>query len=129
MLIYLIILFTVTPIVELAILINIGRYIGLWYTLVIVVLTGVFGAILARTQGLATLYKIQDNINKGIMPSDEILNGIIILCGGILFLTPGLITDLAGFIMLIPFTRCLLKKWLHRKIQRMIDKGKVITIN
>jgi len=74
-----------------------------------------------------TLYKIQDDINNGIMPADEIFNGIIIFCGGILFLTPGLITDFIGFLMLIPVTRNLLKRWLRGKVQKMIKNGRVIT--
>ena len=125
---YLILLFTVVPVVELALLIKLGQFIGVGYTLAIVILTGVAGAYLARSQGLMTLRKIQDDINRGIMPADKIFDGVMILFGGILLLTPGLITDLIGFMTLVPFTRRLIKLWLKRKIENMIARGKVVTI-
>jgi UPF0716 protein FxsA len=123
MIFYLILLFTVIPVVELALLIHIGGYIGAWNTVAIVILTGTAGALLARAQGFSTLYRIRQDINSGIMPGDEILGGIIILCGGILFLTPGFITDAAGFFMLIPWTRKMVKKPLSQKIRRMVEEG------
>ncbi|MBT9133001.1 MAG: hypothetical protein DDT32_02129 [Syntrophomonadaceae bacterium] len=128
MLAYLILLFTVVPIVELAILIRLGQHIGVGYTLAIVILTGIAGAYLARSQGLMILRRIQDDINKGIMPADKIFDGVMILCGGMLLLTPGLLTDLIGFMTLAPFTRRLIKLWLKRKIKDMIAQGRVITI-
>jgi len=126
---YLILLFTVIPLLELTLLIRIGQYIGLGNTLAIVILTGVTGAYLARSQGLVTLIKIQEDINKGIMPGDKIVDGVMILCGGVTLLTPGLITDFFGFLVLIPFTRGLIKQWLKKKIQSMVDRKKVIRIN
>lgn len=126
MLLYLILLFTVMPVVELAVLIQVGRKIGLLWTISIVLLTGVAGAVLAKSQGMATVNKINRSLNAGIMPGEEIINGILILSGGILFLTPGFITDIAGFLLLFPFTRRILKIFLRKKFQRMIDKGVVI---
>jgi len=128
MLEYLILLFTLVPIAELALLIKVGQYIGVGYTLGIVVFTGVVGAYLAKMQGLFTLRRIQDDINQGRMPKDTLFDGVLILCSGILLLTPGFITDLIGFMGLIPFTRNLFKRWLKRKIEDMISHGKVITI-
>ena len=125
---YLILLFVAVPIVELALLIKIGQYIGVGYTLAIVILTGVAGAYLAKMQGLLTLRRIQEDVNKGRMPADKLFDGVLILCSGILLLTPGFITDLIGFMGLIPLTRNLLKRWLRRKIEDMISQGKVITI-
>jgi len=125
---YLILLFTLIPIIELAILIEIGKHIGVFYTLAIVIITGVLGAILAKEQGLRTLKKIETDINSGIMPGEQILDAVIILCGGILLLTPGILTDITGFLALIPITRSLIKKWLKKKIQKIMDDGRVITI-
>ena len=124
---YLILLFTVVPIIELALLIKIGQYIGVGYTLGIVVFTGVTGAYLAKMQGLLTLRRIQEDINQGRMPADKLFDGVLILCSGILLLTPGFITDLIGFMGLIPLTRNLFKRWLKRKIKDMVSHGKVIT--
>ena len=128
MLAYLILLFTTVPIIELALLIKVGQYLGVGYTLAIVIITGIAGAYLAKLQGLLTLHKIQDDINQGKMPTDRLLDGVLILCSGILLLTPGLITDLIGFMGLIPFTRNLFKQWLKQKIKDMINQGRIITI-
>ena len=124
---YLILLFTIIPVVELTLLIKIGQYIGVSYTLVIIIGTGIAGAYLAKSQGFIILRRIQTDINKGIMPTDKIFDGVMILCGGILLLTPGLITDFVGFMALIPFTRHLIKLWLKRKIKMMIKQEKIIT--
>ena len=121
-------LFTAVPFVELVLLIKVGQSIGLGYTLAIVVITGILGAYLAKLQGLITLQKIQGEVNQGIMPAERLFDGFLILCSGILLLTPGFITDLIGLMGLVPFTRNLFKKWLKRKIEDMIDDGKVITI-
>ena len=125
---YLILLFTLVPLIELALLIWVGQHIGAWNTIAIVILTGISGALLAKSQGFITLRRIEEDVNKGIMPTDKIFDGVMILCGGMLLLTPGLITDFTGFIMLVPLTRRLIKAWLKKKIQRMIDGGKIITI-
>lgn len=123
---YLILLFTVVPVIELALLIKVGQYIGVAYTLGIVVITGIVGAYLAKLQGLLTLGRIQDDINQGIMPADRLFDGVLILCSGILLLTPGFITDLIGFMGLIPFTRRFFKRQFSRKIRNMISQRRVI---
>ena len=125
---YLILLFIGVPIIELAILIKIGQLLGLGYTLGLVIFTGILGAYLARWQGFVTLHKIQEDVSNGKMPADRLLDGVLILCSGILLLTPGIITDLIGFIGLTPFSRNLVKRWLKRKIKDALSQGKVITI-
>jgi UPF0716 protein FxsA len=124
---YLILLFTVVPIVELALLIKIGQFLGVFYTVGIVIVTGVTGAYLAKLQGLITLRKIQEEVNNGRMPADRLFDGVLILCSGLLLLTPGLITDLLGFLGLIPLSRNLFKRWLREKIKNIISEGKIIT--
>ena len=126
---YLILLFIIIPILELAVLIKVGTCIGAGNTILIVILTGVAGAYLARSQGILTLIKIQEDLNRGIMPGDKIVDGLMILCGGVMLLTPGLITDLIGFMALIPATRYLIKQWLKNKFKDMIDRKKIIRIN
>lgn len=125
---YLILLFTIVPITELALLIRIGQYIGLGYTVGIVIFTGVTGAYLAKMQGLIILRRIQQDVNQGVMPADRLFDGVLILFSGILLLTPGFITDIIGFMGLIPLTRNLFRRWLKRKIEEMISQGRVITI-
>ncbi|MFO8052601.1 MAG: FxsA family protein [Candidatus Omnitrophota bacterium] len=126
---YLILLFTVVPIVELALLIKIGQFLGVFYTVGIVIITGVTGAYLAKLQGLITLRRIQEEVNNGRMPADRLFDGVLILCSGLLLLTPGLITDLLGFLGLIPLSRNLLKRWLRQKIKDIISEGRVITFH
>ena len=126
---YLILLFTIIPILELAVLIKVGTCIGAGNTILIVILTGVAGAYLARSQGILTLIKIQEDLNRGIMPGDKIVDGLMILCGGVMLLTPGLITDLIGFMALIPAARYLIKQGLKNKFNNMIDRKKLLRIN
>ena len=126
---YLILLFTVVPVVELSILIKVGQCIGVVHTLGIVIVTGITGAFLAKLQGIITLRKIQDDINHGIMPANKLFDGVLILCSGILLLTPGFITDIIGFMGLIPFTRKIFKQWLSRKAKDIISEGRVVTFS
>ena len=125
---YLILLFTLVPVVELALLLRIGGFIGFGATIAIVVFTGVTGAYLAKMQGLITLARIQEEVNHARMPTDKLFDGLLILLSGILLLTPGFITDLVGFLGLIPLTRSLFKRWLRRKTEDIIREEKVITI-
>lgn len=125
---YLILLFTVIPIIELSILIKIGQHLGAASAIGIVILTGVIGAYLAKMQGLRILYRIKEDLNQGIMPTDKLFDGVLILCSGILLITPGLLTDIVGFLGLIPLTRNLFKRWLKGKAEDFISQGKVITI-
>lgn len=128
MLTYLILLFTIIPAVELVVLIKVGTYIGALNTVALIIVTGVAGAFLARMQGLVTLYRIQSNLDRGIMPTAEMFDGVLILIGGVLLLTPGFITDTVGFMLLIPLTRSLLKNWLRKKLQTMMDRGQIVTV-
>ena len=125
MLYKLVLLFVVTPLVELAILIYLGTLIGVMYTILIVVATGLIGAFLVRNQGLATLAKIRSSMERGVIPSEELLHGALILIGGLLLLTPGLVTDMVGFAMLIPQTRKVVANWVRRLIQRKIRRNEV----
>ena len=126
---YLILLFTILPALELVLLIKIGTYIGVGNTLLIIILTGVLGAYLARMQGFLVLKKIQENLNRGIMPSTELIDGLMILVGGIVLLTPGFVTDTLGFLLLIPWTRSMIKWWIMNKFEKMIAKGEVVTFS
>lgn len=120
---YLILLFITVPIIELVILIKVGQYIGILNTISIVIGTGLAGAILAKSEGLKTIRGIQRDLELGILPSERLLDGFFIFGGGLLLLTPGLITDILGFFFLIPYTRNLLKEWIRFKFQKMIERG------
>jgi UPF0716 protein FxsA len=123
MFIRLLALFILLPLVELALLIQIGRWIGLVWTLAIVVVTGFLGAALARRHGIRAWIAIRDELRAGRMPASALADGLLILIGGIVLLTPGLLTDLFGFAMLLPVTRNAFKKALSRRFQRAVDRG------
>lgn len=126
---YLILLFTLVPVGELVLLLRVGEHIGVGNTVFLVVLTGVIGAALAKMQGLLTMQRIQNNLGRGVMPAEEMFDGAMILCGGVLLLTPGFVTDILGLSFLIPFTRSLYKKIIKKHIQKKFDRGDVITIH
>lgn len=116
----LLILFVIIPVTELYILIEVGKKIGSLTTIGIIILTGIIGAYLVKSQGFMILRKIQNDLNEGIMPGDSLIQGAIILLGGVLLLTPGFITDITGFIFLIPAGRKIVKKYLLKWL-----KGKI----
>ncbi|WZL72097.1 FxsA family protein [Clostridiaceae bacterium 35-E11] len=125
MLLKLILLFTVTPVVELALLFQLNNYIGLGYTLGIVLFTGIFGAYLAKSQGRQILSRIKYEMQEGRMPGEELINGLCVLLGGAMLLTPGIITDTFGFVLVIPITREAVKLYLKEKFRKMIESGNV----
>ncbi len=98
-------LFVAVPIAELALLVWLGRHAGLLPTLALILLTGVLGAALARHQGLATLTRFRAAVAAGRPPHREIVHGLLILVAAAFLLTPGLLTDTAGFLLLAPPVR------------------------
>lgn len=121
-------LFTVVPVAELYLLIQLGQVIGPELTVGVVVVTGAVGVVLAKSQGMAVLNSIQDQVEMGEVPGSAILDGLFVLVGGVLLVTPGLLTDTIGFIFLIPFTRCPLKNYLRHKLADLIARGDTIYI-
>jgi UPF0716 protein FxsA len=120
MFIYLLILFTALPVLELAILIEIGRAISLGPTLGIILFTGVVGAALAKHQGLRTLGRIQAGLAAGEMPTGAMVDGLLILVAGAMLITPGVITDAMGFCLLIPFVQRHIRRALRRYFAKRI---------
>jgi UPF0716 protein FxsA len=118
-------LFTVVPLLELYILIKIGGYIGAFPTVGLVVLTALLGFVLARFEGLRKLQQIKRSLSLGIVPAEEMLDGVLIFVGGVLLIIPGVLTDLFALILLIPYTRTIFKRWLRRRFDRMVAAGNV----
>ena len=123
------VLFTLVPILELTLLIKVGSQIGAIKTIILTILISVTGAWLARLQGFLVLQKIQNSLSQGIMPTEEMLDGMLILTGGILLLTPGFITDIIGLLMLFPVTRWLLKQLARKYIKAMLENGQIMTFS
>jgi UPF0716 protein FxsA len=120
-------LFTVIPLLELALLIELGGIIGVANTIAVVIITGFIGAALARSQGFGILNQIQSEMANGQLPGNSLIEGLLVLAGGLLLLTPGILTDLFGFSLLIPVSRLFLKKYLVRYFRKKINQGEIQT--
>ena len=116
-------LFTLVPILELYILVKLGTIFGVGITLLVVIGTGILGASLAKREGLKVWFRIQGEMQNGRFPGNELLDGFLIFVAGVLLLTPGLLTDILGFLTLIPWTRDIFKKWIKEKVRKMMDSG------
>ncbi|MTI61449.1 MAG: FxsA family protein [Firmicutes bacterium] len=125
MFIKLLLAFTIIPLLELALLIKIGEYIGLIPTILLVGLTGVLGVSLARSQGFIVVRKIKESLQQGKMPADDLLAGLLILIGGTMLLTPGLLTDLTGFSLIIPFTRGYYTGFIKKRFVNYLRKNNI----
>lgn len=118
-------MFTAMPVLELYLLFQVGGEIGGFNTVLIVLITGVVGASLARSQGRAILSSVQTNLQQGNMPADSLIHGFLVLAGGLLLLTPGFITDIMGFCMVAPGTRHTIVAFLKRYIAAGIRRGNI----
>ena len=114
-------LFTTVTLLELTLLIPLGQSLGLPATLAIVLGTAIFGASLAKRQGVAIWNRIQNELSQGGLPGDSLLDGLAVLIAGAFLLTPGVLTDVAGILLLIPVTRkpvkALAKKYAKEKLE------------
>jgi UPF0716 protein FxsA len=134
-------LFVVIPILELVLLVQLGQIVGLLPTLALVVLTGVAGATLARAEGLRVFWAFQKELASGRLPGQSLQDekelasgrlpgqslqdGIAVLVGGAFLLTPGILTDLAGFALLLPVSRRWIQGRVRRSLERRIRAGSV----
>jgi UPF0716 protein FxsA len=124
MLLKLFLAFTLIPFLEIYLLIKIGSYIGAFNTVLVVIMTGFLGAYLARHEGIRTMIRVRETLQRGELPADEMLDAVLIFIAGIVLLTPGFITDLAGVAILVPNTRVRLKRWLRRKLDQWISENR-----
>ena len=119
----LLLLFLIVPIAELYLLIEIGQRIGTISTLALIFLTALLGSALARRQGLGVLRRMQSEMAEGRLPASSMVDGVLILLAGAVLITPGVLTDLVGFLVLIPVTRGLIKAYLWKRIERAVKRG------
>ena len=115
MLLPLVLLFIVVPIAELALLIQVGQAIGVWWTVGLLFADALLGAWLLRTQGRAAWARFNEALGAGRIPHREVIDGVLIILGGALLLTPGFITDIFGLLFLIPPTRAVMRRLLVRR--------------
>ncbi len=125
MLLKLFLAFTIIPVLELYILIEVGSYLGALNTIMVVIVTGFVGAYLARLQGFQTMNRVRESLNRGEMPTEGLIDALLILLAGIVLLTPGFLTDIAGLLILLPQTRNRFKGWLMWKLENWINNNRV----
>jgi UPF0716 protein FxsA len=119
--IWLFLLLTVLPFVELWLLLTMGQYTGIGFTLGFVIVTGILGAVMLRFQGLLAWRNVQRDLREGRMPTDSLLDGVMIIVAAVLLITPGVLTDLVGITLLFPpcrrFYRWLLSRWFKARFK------------
>jgi UPF0716 protein FxsA len=125
----LLLVFTILPLVEIYLLLVLNQHAGLWPTVGIVVGTGVLGAIVAHAEGMRVLREWQRSLVRGRVPEEGVLGGVLILIGGILLITPGVITDLVGIVLLIPPTRRLVANAIRRRLEQKIQQGSIKVVS
>nr|WP_216620323.1 FxsA family protein [Vibrio coralliilyticus] len=109
-------MFIFVPIIEIGLFISVGGYLGLWPTIALVLITAFVGASLVRSQGLQTLMSVQNRLQQGELPAQQILEGVMLAVSGVLLLTPGFMTDALGMLVLLPAPRAAMAKYLMSKM-------------
>lgn len=116
-------LFLLIPAIELVLLVQIGRVIGFWPTVAIIIISGLLGSYLVRREGLRVWRRFNEKLRQGAVPGREMMDGIIVLIAGVLLLTPGVITDFFGLLGLFPPTRALFRRQLARRLEGAARSG------
>lgn len=126
MLLVLFLIFVVTPIVELAVIVQVAGSTGVMNTIGLLVLVSLVGAWLVRREGLGILRRAQAELAKGRMPGRELVDGLLVLLAGALMLTPGFVTDAVGLALLLPPVRAVLRLVATRRLSRSVDAGRTL---
>jgi len=118
-------LFLIVPLVDLLLLVWVGGRVGFWPTLGLVVATALAGSWLAKREGLSALARFQARLASGQLPGRELTDGLIVLVAGALLLAPGVLTDVAGLLGLLPPTRAWIRRRLEARMRRAVASGQV----
>jgi len=114
MMIRLLLLMTVVPAIELYLLMQLSAVMGVLETVTLIVFTGIVGSWLAKREGYGVINQLRKDLGEGLPPADRLVEGLLVLVGGTLLITPGVLTDVAGFSLIFPITR----KWLAPRVKR-----------
>lgn len=109
--------FVVVPLVELYVIIEVGQTIGVLNTIAVMLVVSLVGAWLARHEGTSVLRRIREQLDAGRLPTDELIDGALVLAGGLLLLTPGFVSDAVGIVALFPPTRAIARAFLRRRFR------------
>jgi UPF0716 protein FxsA len=118
-------LFIVVPLIELALLIQVGRWVGVWPTIALVAVTGLAGMVLVRHEGIRTLARVQTSLARGEVPGRALMDAACLLVSGALLVTPGVLTDVFAFALLVPPTRRWLQERALGRFRGAISRGTV----
>ena len=110
----------VVPVVEIAVIVAVGRAIGGWQTLLLLLLESLLGAWIVKREGGRTWVALREALRSGSMPSRQLADAALVLIGGTLLLTPGFVTDIAGFFFILPVTRPITRRWLEAAVARRL---------
>ncbi len=110
----------VVPVAEIALIVAVGKVIGGWQTLALLLVESALGAYLVKREGRRAWQGLQVALNTGHMPGRELADAALVLIGGTLLLTPGFLTDIAGFFFILPFTRPMTRRWLQGVVERRL---------
>ncbi|HLQ73361.1 MAG TPA: FxsA family protein [Bacillota bacterium] len=125
---YLILALLIVPALEIGVFVAVGRSIGPWWVIFLIIFTGVIGLALAKYQGMETWKRAERAASKGQVPAEQIVDGICIFIGAVLLFAPGILTDIVGFLLVIPWTRKPFKYFIYYKIQSFIARKSQRTI-
>ena len=108
--------FIVVPIVEIYVIIQVGQVIGAWWTILLLIADSIFGSWLIKHEGRRAWEALTTTVDSGRMPARELADGALILVGGTLMISPGFVTDIAGILLILPFTRPVARRVLTRMV-------------
>jgi UPF0716 protein FxsA len=121
-------LFVGLPLIDASLLVLLGRHVGFWQTVVLVIISGFAGAHLARSQGLQVWTGIRRDLSEGRMPSQGVMDGVLILFAGGMLAAPGFITDFLGLALLVPAVRAPIKALVRRRLERALAEGRIVML-
>jgi len=117
----------VVPVAEIALIIAVGKVIGGWQTIALLLVESALGAYLVKREGRRSWRSLRVALNTGQMPGRELADATLVLIGGTLLLTPGFLTDIVGFFFILPFTRPITRRWLQRVVERrLVDRSGIV---
>jgi UPF0716 protein FxsA len=125
----LVLLFTTLPLVELFLLLELSDVVGGWTTVMLVLASGILGAVVARAEGLRVLAQWRQTLATGSMPSDGVMSGMLLLLGCALLITPGVLTDVVAIALLLPWSRRWIAARLTERVERAIAQGNLRVVH
>ena len=121
----LLMIFILVPLIELYFLLEISQFIGVFTTVLVIVFTGAAGVSIAKRQGYQVVNNIRSTLNAGKMPTDDLISALLILIGGVTLLTPGFLTDITGFLLILPGSRDLIGAVVKKYFLKYVKENKV----